>query len=216
MKAVLFDLDGTLADTRKLYAEAYTHAFEAELGAFPPWEEFLARQPTSESRFLHPWHGPEVATRLHDGMLARYAELAPRLHGPLYQGVEDVVARTREAGLVTGIVTGKSRRGFEISAEHVRLEGYAVVVVEDDVPEPKPDPAGLRLALETLGLEGADTVYVGDAPHDLDAARAVGAQPAAALWGRHPDHRDPASVDADVWALSEPRELLARLGLERG
>ena len=215
MKAVLFDLHGTLADTRRLYAAAYTGAFEDVLGKAPSWQEVLSRTPSSERHFLLDWLGAETGDRVHRRMVEIYEARAAELHGPLFEGVDELIARVRDAGLATAIVTGKSRAAFEVSARHVALEGYGAVVVEDDVPHPKPDPSGIRQALDALGLSAADSVYVGDTPMDLDAARRAGSRPAAALWGRRPDDRAKVAekVGEDAWALFHPRTLLERLAL---
>lgn len=215
MKAVIFDLDGTLADTRRLYAVAYTGAFEDVLGEAPSWDEVLSRTPSSERHFLLDWLGEETGDRVHRRMVEIYTARAAELHGTLYDGIPELVTGLREAGLATAIVTGKSRAAFEVSAHHVALEGYGAVIVEDDVPYPKPDPTGIQQALGVLGIAADQSVYVGDTPMDLDAARRAGSRPAAALWGRRPEDRARAAekVGDDAWALLHPAALLERLAL---
>ena len=215
MKAVIFDLDGTLADTRRLYAVAYTGAFEDVLGEAPSWDEVLSRTPSSERHFLLDWLGEEKGDRVHRRMVEIYAARAAELHGALYDGVPELVAGLREAGLATAIVTGKSRAAFEVSETCVALEGYGAVIVEDDVPHPKPDPTGIQQALAALGVAADQSVYVGDTPMDLDAARRAGSRPAAALWSRRPEDRARAAekVGDDAWALLHPNALLERLAL---
>lgn len=215
MKAVIFDLDGTLADTRHLYMAAYAAAFEEVLGRALSWDEVRSRNPSAERRFLLDWLGDETGDRVHRRMVEVYSARAAELHGPLFDGVPELVAGLREAGLATAIVTGKSRAAFEVSAHHVALEGYGAVIVEDDVPHPKPDPTGIQQALEVLGIAADQSVYVGDTPMDLDAARRAGSRPAAALWGRRPEDRARAAekVGDDAWALLNPSALLERLSL---
>ena len=83
--------------------------------------------------------------------------------------------------------------------------------MEDDVPAAKPDPAGIRVAMERLDVR--DAVYVGDTHADAVAAQRAGAQPAAALWGRTDAERARVleRLDAGAWALGAPAELLTHL-----
>lgn len=211
MHAVLFDLDGTLVDTRHIYAESYRHAFAQELAEPPTFEEFIARRPSSERLFLLEWYGSEVGERLHRRMLERYEATAAELHGVLYDGVAELVRSLVQRRTQLAIVTGKSRRAFEVTRRLVDLSAFDVVVVEDDVPRAKPDPAGIRRALQLLGVR--DAAYVGDTPMDAEAAIAAGVQPAAALWARTPEDRARVAgeLHSDIWALHAPGDLLERL-----
>ena len=199
MRAVLFDLDGTLINTGALYAEAYRRAFAAELETVPTWEEMLRRSPASERLFLLDWFGPELGDRLHERMCESYEALAEELLG----------------GFVTmGVVTGKSRRAFAATCRSLPLERYFdVVVLEDDVPAPKPDPEGLVRALSALDAAPHEAVYVGDTPMDVEAAHRAGMTGASALWCRRPEDRERLAqkLEPRVWALHAPRELCARL-----
>lgn len=215
MRVVLFDLDGTLLNTGALYAESYRLAFERELDTPPTWEEMLRRRPASERHFLIDWYGEEVGGRIHRGVVAAYAELAPSLLGGFYDGVPEVLATLREAGVPTGIVTGKSGAAFEATRALIDLDGFDVVVVEDHVPAPKPDPRGIQMALAALGARADEAVYVGDTPMDVEAARRAGTLGAAALWGRPLDEhaRLAARFDFSPWLLGRPADLLAQLNL---
>ena len=141
---------------------------------------------------------------------------ADRFQG-VYPGIPDVLATIRGRGLPLGLVTGKSRRSWEITRELVEELGpFDTLVFDDDVRAPKPDPHGLHLALEVLGIEPAGAVYVGDTRSDMEAARAAGLRPMAALWARDPDDqvRHARRVE-DVGAvlLHQPRDLLDAIDL---
>ena len=89
-----------------------------------------------------------------------------------------------------GLVTGKSRRSWDITrAVTEGLEPFEVLVFDDDVRAPKPDPHGLELALEALGVEPARAAYVGDTLSDMEAARDAGLRPVAALWSFDDERR---------------------------
>ena len=214
MRAVLFDLDGTLINTGALYAEAYRRAFAAELETVPTWEEMLRRSPASERLFLLDWFGPELGDRVHQRMCESYEALAEELLGGFFEGVPEMLEELRGRGVTMGVVTGKSRRAFAATCRCVPLERYFdVVVLEDDVPAPKPDPEGLVRALEALEAEPHEAVYVGDTPMDVEAAHRAGMIGASALWCRRPEDRERLAqkLEPRVWALHAPRELCARL-----
>lgn len=218
MRAVLFDLDSTLLDTHALYAEAYARAFRDEGVAMPGPAELRRRPPTSELTYLTERYGDGAARRLHGAMLSAYRELAPgHLRRGFFAGIVEVLDAIERAALRTGIVTGKSRAAFEVTCSHVTAlrERFEVVVVEDDVPRPKPDPSGIRRALQALDVAPHDTVYVGDHPADGTAAQRAGAVGARSFWHRPAGERPAlaSSVGAGLWALLEPSDLLGRLGL---
>jgi len=212
MDAVLFDLDGTLLDTHRLYATAYHNAFIDVLDEPPSFQDFVARRPASERIFLVEWFGEAVGDRIHQSMLEHYEANAATLLDGLFVGVGAMLDAIHERGLATAIVTGKSRRAYEVTCRHVDLSRFEVVVVEDDVSAAKPDPAGIVRAHAAIG--GGEAVYVGDTPMDVEAAKRAGMVAAAALWARGPKERERAAghLDETVWVLREPADLLARLG----
>lgn len=211
-RVVLFDLDGTLIDSGHLYAESYRRAFASELDVPPTFEEMLARRPSSERLFLRDWYGPELGDRIHQRMVETYEELAAELLGGFFVGVPELIAALSASDVRMGIVTGKSRRAFEVTARYVDFARFEVVVLEDDVPHPKPHPAGIRRALAALGATPDQAIYVGDTPTDVEAARRAGMIAASALWGRRAEDRAriAAAIGEAAWALSAPTELLDR------
>lgn len=214
MRAVLFDLDGTLIDSGALYAECYRRAFAAELEELPTWEEMMSRRPASERLFLLDWFGDEAGDRVHRAMCEAYEALAPELLGGFYEGVPEMLAELRDRGVAMGVVTGKSRRAFAATCRCLPIERYfEVVVLEDDVPAAKPDPRGIVRALEAMGRAPHEAVYVGDTPMDVEAGQRAGTTAASALWCRAPADRErlAGKLAPSVWALRAPAELCARL-----
>ena len=184
VQAVLFDLDGTLVDTRRLYLECYRRAVEPRLGRAPRDEEMLARKPRSEIRFLRALVGAAEI----DACLAEFHALYDELHASHFDGVFDgvpaLLRRLRERRFRLGLVTGKSERSWRVTAPVAALGDFDVVVLDDHVAEPKPSPEGIRQALAALKVEPGRAVYVGDTVSDALAARDAGVQPIAALWAR--------------------------------
>jgi len=185
---ILFDLDGTLIATRRLYIQALARAAAPHLGWEMTEEEIIARRPKAEVRFLREVVGEEA----HPSTMKRFFEAYDALHPTHFQGVYrgawGMLESLRAAGAPLGLVTGKSRQAWEITRRHVELGEFHALVFDDDVAAGKPDPSGLRVALERLGVEGAapppGSVYLGDSPTDLDAAVAAGLTPVAVLWSK--------------------------------
>ncbi|MFP4624561.1 MAG: HAD family hydrolase [Gemmatimonadota bacterium] len=189
--AVLFDLDGTLIDTRSIYLEAYRRAVEPYLREDLTPEDIMALRPTSEIAFLRAVVPESDFDACLDGFYRAYQALHVGGEPGVFPGVPATLARLRRAGAPLGLVTGKSRRSWEITrAVTDSLEPFDVLVFDDDVRAPKPDPHGLELALELLRVEPGRAVYVGDTVSDMEAARTAGVRPIAALWAHPPEHRD--------------------------
>lgn len=211
-RAVLFDLDGTLIDTYHLYLESYRRALAPHLGHAPSDEEIIARRPSAERGFLADWVGAERVEACHTAMLDHYVALHGSLGEGRYEGVREMLAALRSAEIKLGIVTGKGRRAWEATAGGLDLGPFEVVVTEDDVRRPKPDPEGLYAALEAIGVRPGDAVYVGDTQGDLRAGRAAETRVAAALWPKtDPGEREAfldevRHLDPD-WTFDRPADL---------
>jgi pyrophosphatase PpaX len=197
VRAILFDLDGTLIDTYRLYLEAYQRALEPYLGQRPGVEDFAARGPASERGFLSAWIGEENAAACHAEAVRHYEALHGAMCEGVYDGVREMLDALRAADHVLGIVTGKGRAAWAVTEREVGLGDFAVVVTDDDVHAPKPDPAGLLAAAEALGAAPAEVVYLGDSAGDLEAGRNAGMRVGAALWAK----TAPGEVDAFLDAV---------------
>ncbi len=212
-RAVLFDLDGTLIDTKDLYLEAYRRALATPLGRLLSDIEILRSRPRSETRFLagQVAHLDLAVEEVLDAFHAEYARLQPSLGGGVFPGVPALLSALRADGRPLGIVTGKSRRSWQATLARAELGPFDVLVLDDDVAAPKPDPEGLRRALEGLGVRPRGAIYVGDTRGDLDAAAAAGMPAAAALWSRPPEWRSDlieAAHAAGAAVLEAPSDLL--------
>ncbi len=215
IRCVLFDLDGTLVNTWDLYIECYLCTLEPYARRRLSLEELIALGPTSELRFLGRGVAGQDIGEAHREFLRHYRALHRRLFGGVYPGVPEMLDRLRQKSVMVGIVTGKSRGAWEITAPEADLGGFDVVVTDEEVAHAKPDPAGLAQALARLDATAGEAVYVGDAVVDAQAAQAAGIRFAAALWAKS---RDEAPLflaktrPLGVWAeLARPGSLLDAL-----
>lgn len=187
--AVLFDLDGTLADTTELILRCYRHTMRVHLGEAPPDERWMAGMGTPLREQLKDFaRDPDEAAR----MAETYSTYQRAIHDDMvkaFPGAVEVVHAFKSAGAAVGVVTSRRTPMAVRTLARAGLDGVMDVLVgADDVVNAKPDPEPVLMALERLGLagEGARTLFVGDSPFDIRAGRGAGTRTAAALWGPFP------------------------------
>lgn len=214
IRAVLFDLDGTLFATRKLYLECFADALEPVLGRRPTHEEMMARRPRAEVRFLREMSGEESHAEVMDRFHKRFKERHEADFQGVYTGVPQMLKALREVGVPLGIVTGKSRRSWGITSSRVVLGKFSVGIFDDDVPAPKPDPAGLIMALELMARPAEEVVYVGDSESDLEAAQRAGVRPGGVLWSKREHERESfrqAALEGGGLTFDSPKDVVDRV-----
>ena len=212
-RAVLFDFDGTFADTAPDLAAA-VNAMRTARGLQPlaaavvrPYASMGARGLLRIGFDMSPDHGEYVPMR--DEFLDLYAQ-ALCVHTRLFPGVTDLLAELVARDIAWGIVTNKSSRFTTRLVDELDVSP-ACVICGDSTPHLKPHPAPLLAAAEQLKLPAADCVYVGDDLRDIQAARAAGMRCVAVQYGYHgTDNPGPASWNADA-IISHPAELLEHL-----
>jgi phosphoglycolate phosphatase len=185
----VFDLDGTLVDSRASIAKAMAMAFETLDLPPPGYDETrrivgLSLEPAI--RTLAPTLPQAVYPDLAEAY--RQAFVANRkagLNEALYPGAEDLVKRLAGEGWRLGIATGKARRGVDAFYERHGLAAYfECAFCADDGPG-KPDPHMLRLNMETVRVRPDFTLMIGDTSFDMAMARAADAYAQGVAWGFH-------------------------------
>jgi len=207
--AVLFDLDGTLADTVELILRCYRHTMRVHLGAPLPDERWLAGIGTPLRTQLS-----EFARDADEAlaMAETYSAFQKTIHDEMvapFPGALEMVGELRRRGVGVAVVTSKRREMAGRTLARCGFgDAYDVLVAADDVERAKPHPEPVLRALDQLRLGGmADrTLFVGDSPFDLRAGRAAGTRTAAALWG--PFGHDVLEAEAADYYLSSPMEVL--------
>ncbi|CRI58570.1 HAD-IA family hydrolase [Pseudomonas sp. CCOS 191] len=211
VQAVIFDLDGTLIDSKQVIAEAY-HAAHAEvMGADavpPPFSEYCRYLGRSFPEIMRQMGLP---LEMHPVFMR---ESNARMHRiQVFDGIRELLGTLHERQVPMAIATGKDHARTEAILGCLGLlEYFGVIVGSDDVARPKPASDMALKIVDALGLNPATTLFVGDAVADLQCGHSAGMQTALALWDSPVDEvrRHPCN-----YRLGQPGQLLNLLEVWR-
>lgn len=211
-RAILFDLDGTLADTAPDLAAA-VNWLRTERGLPPtpysvlrPTASAGARGMIGAAFGLAP--GDEGYKELRLQWFDRYQETMA-VHSSLFGGVTELLVGIEGAGMAWGIVTNKPARFTDPLLPQIGLSHAGCVVSGDTTGFPKPHPAPLLEGARRLGVDPEHCWYVGDDKRDVEAGRAAGMVTVACNWG-YCGAIEPSTWGAD-YLLDTPTDLLQTL-----
>jgi N-acetyl-D-muramate 6-phosphate phosphatase len=208
-RAILFDLDGTLADTAPDLADA-VNSLRMARGLAPtpyallrPFASAGARGLIGAAFQLQPADAGYEELRV--AFLDHYEEnIARKSH--LFEGINALLDNLGETGIAWGIVTNKAARFTEALVPKIGLHHAGCVISGDTTSHSKPHPAPLLEAARRLGMEAADCWYVGDDLRDIQAGQAAGMATIAAAWGYC------GAIGLDAWGadaiMATPLDLL--------
>jgi len=205
----IFDIDGTLVDSRASIHRAATEAAQA-LGLPEPGYDrvrmIVGLSLDDAMRTLE----PGLNDRDHAEFVAQFRAAFGRMYAeghqePLYDGALEHLRRLRRDGWRLALATGQNRKGV---ARHLAREGWGDLFVSahcaDDGPG-KPDPAMLFAALKASGVEAERAVMIGDTAHDARMARNAGMAAYGVSWGFHT--ADEQHAEGVVHVASDFRDL---------
>lgn len=201
MKAVLFDLDGTLIDTAADFIRIIQDMCrdkQCEIVA----ADLIRTQVSEGARAMVKLVYPELDVE--DPVFLAHRQRFLDLYGEdiavetdLFEGMYPLLKQLESQDIPWGIVTNKPRWLSEALLKALNLtERCAVLVCPEDVSKTKPDPEPMYLAAAQLGLEPQQCIYVGDHPRDIDAGRNASMYTILAAYGYLPlQHKD----DLTAW-----------------
>jgi HAD superfamily hydrolase (TIGR01549 family) len=180
IKAVIFDLDGTIGDTLPLCIKAFRHSIEPLIGRAVSNAEIVATFGPSEEgtiMALAPGHYDKGVT----DYLQHYETFHDMCPTP-FEGIADLLQTLKEKEVRIAMVTGKGKYSTAISLKQFGLENY-FEFIETGMPSGPRKPEGIQLVLDQFSdLAKEEVIYVGDAPSDITASRKVGIPVIAAAW----------------------------------
>jgi len=207
-RLVVFDWDGTLADSTSMIASAIQEALR-DMGEAVP-EERAARYViglglSDALRSV----APQLPVHRHAELAAHYRKhyLAREEEIPLFEGAAKLLGELEVAGHFLAIATGKTRMGLDrvLLRNGLQKRFHATRCADEGFPKPHPDM--LLHLMDRLGVEPGQTLMIGDTTHDLELARNAGASALAVSYGAHEveglERLKPLAIAHSVTELSE-------------
>ena len=199
LKAVVFDMDGTLVSSLALIHHCENEISQKYAGKPLTLEEVI-------SKFGPPAHSiirgitASLREELQNRAVTDYYDCYSRnVPGRVlvFPGIANLLKRIRSSRRRLALMTGVERIMMEFTLKPFGLETYfEELVTADDVQNSKPDPEGILLAVTRLGVKPRESMYVGDSPADIVAGRRAGVLTGAAMWS--PENRgDPSKEQPD-------------------
>ncbi len=201
-RAVLFDLDGTLADTAPDLAAAVNRMRTDRGMEESPFEQLRPLASAGARGLLGVAFGITPADAGYEAMRTEFLDnYAARIaaHTTLFDGMPELLSAIEARGLRWGIVTNKPERFTDALVPLIGLGHAACIVSGDTTPHAKPHPEPLFEAARRLQLDAQACWYVGDDLRDIQAGKAAGMPTVAAAWG-YCGHTEPQSWAADLIA----------------
>jgi len=180
----VFDLDGTVADTREDLGRAFAAAMQEAGYPLPDMAQVTAAIGGGAMKALERLTG--LTGEAAQSLLARFLEIYNGIcteHTAPYPGVRELLARLAAQGAVLALVTMKAKAPTHQILSALTLDVFDEVIAFEDVERRKPDPESLFMLMEKFGIRPEDTLMVGDAVTDMQYAAAAGADACAMLMG---------------------------------
>ena len=224
MKAVLFDLDGTLIDTAADFIRIIQDMCR-EKGVAVVDADLIRSQVSEGARAMVKLVYPELTVE--DPIFLAHRQRFLDTYGAdiavdtdLFSGMYPLIEKLENQEVPWGIVTNKPRWLSEALLKALNLtERCAVLVCPEDVTRTKPDPEPMYLAAKQLNLAAEDCIYVGDHPRDIDAGRHAQMPTILAAYGYLPlqykDDLNAWQADHIVHTVAELHQLIQTLVLKQ-
>lgn len=182
LKALIFDLDGTIADTVPLTILSIKETVKQFTGRTLSDEEVLAEFGPIDTEIVRKLVNSEESDAAIEEYVAHFDNHFEE-YVPIIDGMEELLKCIKNKGIKLGLYTGRGLRVANIVLARLGFDKYFdLLLAGDHVTKPKPDPEGILLACNKLGVEPCDAAYIGDFDVDIVAARKAGTTAVLALW----------------------------------
>jgi 2-phosphoglycolate phosphatase, prokaryotic len=207
IKAVFFDLDGTLADTAPDLAAALNQLLAEQGRSALPYEVIRPAVSLGGNAMIRLAFGIEEVTPEFNSFRQRFLEIyQSRLLDDthLFPGMSQVLEILESKGIIWGVITNKPSWLTNPLMQKLGLYGRAKCIISGDTTENrKPHPAPMLYACEISETEPCSSLYIGDARRDIDAGRAAGMHTLIAEYGYIGKDEEPSQWRADGM-ISDP------------
>lgn len=214
---VIFDFDGTLADTTEVILKTYQMAI-AEIGSEPRTDvecQATIGLPLKEGfRQLYPDFSEEELDRCVATYRRIFNENKQTLKPKLYPGVKGTLEELAKLGIEMSIASSRSRESLIEFCEYTGiLECFSLILGADDVTHAKPNPEPVLLTLERLKKDAETSIVVGDMPVDIEMGRGAGCRTVGVTYGNS-SRRELINAGASFIIESFP-ELIPKVAFEK-
>jgi HAD superfamily hydrolase (TIGR01549 family) len=213
IEAVMFDMDGTLVDSRAALVRSYHDASTEVLGRPHPTDEdeleeiLKLRAVEAFPRVVA--QAPERLAAFSAAFQTAYARHQQSLE--TFPGLAEALQDLTDLGVALGIATSKARARLDLDLERLGIARFfAFTVSGDEVPDGKPAPDPIFAVAAGLGVAVANGLYVGDGENDVIAAHAAGMRAAGVAFGFHPETCRAAGPEYFVSSYQELVDLVAK------
>lgn len=182
LKALIFDLDGTIADTIPLTVHSLRQAILKYTGKNLSDIDILKEFGPIDTEIARKLAGEENGEDAIEEYINHFSENFDSYVAPI-EGMEDLLQYIKSRDIKVGLFTGRSQRATEVVLDKLKLRNYFDEIVAGDFTvNPKPSPEGIYIALGKLGVEACEAAYIGDYDVDVMASKSAGTVSVLAAW----------------------------------
>lgn len=186
-KCVLYDFDGTLADSVPVIILNQRMAYEEVMGYCPRTDEDLKSYIGLPLTDTFAMHDEVTQKKLLESYQKINLDMLRKDMIPFFDGVEEELLKLKKMGVLQGIISAKRRVSLGITLEN---KGYSdffdILVTKEDTEKHKPDPEPFYYSCRKLGLKPSEVIYVGDAKGDILGAQNAGIDSVFVEWSMMP------------------------------
>ncbi|ALB28277.1 HAD family hydrolase [Companilactobacillus heilongjiangensis] len=203
-KTILFDVDGTLIDTEKTIIKSWQKTLKDTLNIEPAAEELFYVLGIPGTKAVQKYsNGPQQSQELltlweqNDHKMFHYSEL--------FDGITTMLQQLKDKNIKLGVVTSRTNKELQLVLDNFDIEKYfSTFITASKTKLHKPNPEPILKAIETLQIDPAETLYIGDSIYDFQCARNANVEFALASWGSK-DNPEFSKVD---YLLKQPTDLV--------